>query len=393
MPITVTAVGTTLDVSIVDDNFESIQDLFRQGLIADDFVNTFDRFKIKRFTGGKLVAMDTGVNPLLISELANTNGVFDITYRHVDENSSTNAGDEVETRDRAAYAMELLGKPGPSMYYHWQEEGKGAPIFTLAGWPPSGWPFNRYPAELCFSKWLTVPFASARVWVDEPCIARIHATCKGSHNLFRIISGMFDSLADNAVANKRSYHFGRFGLVVDTNPNLYSDEFTNTNPNILDPVTGAQAPYVSWKIIKDRTFFLPQRAQIHLTAEVALKGRRYYNFSLKFRDAAHHGWCGIDGANNLFFEYANWETASGDPDGINPFIGPAVVWLNGPSFSANWTALMVNAAGNRVPRGLPFWPSWINLWENTSMNVEFFYGRDEAYSTNSAGAEFSTKPT
>lgn len=385
MPLTFTALGSTLVVSIVDDNFKSIQDFCREGILKADFLATFDRYSVYRYTSGRLVSAVTFANPLLVDSLASTNGLIDITYRNGGE--ATDRGTIfplVEDGIGATYAMELLGKPGPSLYHTWQEDGNAQPA-GATGWPPNYWPINRYPKEYCYSRWLTVPHCSKRVYVDEGCVARLTATCKVSANMFRLLTAYDSGVAapspnDGNIINRRELHLGRFGLVVDTNPLLYTDEFTNANPNITDPISGATAPYVSWRVIEDRTFNMPQRAIIHLTAEVALKGRRWYNLSMKFRDAATHGWIKYTFGPPGIWMPGFWEAGSG--------------LSNGPVYSAQIAALLLDAFGTVPADNMKFavFPPWINLWENNALSVEFDYSRTRAYVYNSFDPDITYAP-
>lgn len=381
MPITFSSVGTTLLVTIIDENFKEVQDLLRSGIGSLDVKGQYERFQISRWTGGRIVAQHSYGRPPLLEETAN-NGVMDVTYRHGTEDVRDGfyLGTDVTDGSGGAYAMEQLGKPGPSMYLTWQEDGRAAPAGAV-GWPPAYWPINRYPKELCYSKFLTVPFGTLRSYVDGPCVARVTATARGSLNMFRCLMAPRNVLGPffaGQTFNKREANLGRFALIVDTNPELY-DEWNNSNPNILDPVTGAQADYVSWKVLEDTTFNLPQRAHINMTSEVALAGRRYYSFSLKFRDAAHHGH--VNTSTNTW-NSGNWESSTGA--------------ANSPQFNAAWLALFTPFLFGGVTEydfaKLAFYPSWINLWENVGISVEFFYGRDSAFTTDSASAEFTSKP-
>ena len=386
MPVTLTAVGTTLNIVIIDENFKNIEELCWSGIITADVVGTFERYKILRYTGGRLVSMETFARPYVVEDRATSDAHLDLTFRPgtLDPGLTADYLTYMTTPEaRNHYAMELLGRPGPTHYLQWEEDGLAAPV--VAGWPPAWYPANRYPKELSFSKWLTVPYASTKVFVDEPCTAKVTATAKGSLNLSRLLAfydrGLTYSPVNAVNFNYRSLNMGRFGLVVDTNPNLFSDEFVNSNPNILNPLTGAQATYKSWNVIQDRTFGLPQRAHIKMSAAVALKGRRNYNFSMKFRGAAHDGYI-EDNAGVKNWRDGEWEGAN-------------YGFTNSPIFAATWrTLLAFRGAAFDVPyySRMCFWPSFINLWENCSINVEFQYGRDEAYVTDSTNAEFTSKP-
>jgi len=369
MSVTLQAVGNNLDVSIIDDNFTTIQDLFRSGLLKEDFASLFDRYRIRRYTSGRIIAAHSGAFPYRQKDNANTkgtNGTFDITYRRGTEDSGDIAAvrARIEGGPRNAYAMELLGRPGPSFYFTWQEESEAEPT-GATGWPPGYWPVNRYPESLCFSRWLTAPDASVRVFVPFPCVARIHGTIKGSLTAFQSITTDPWILPPGLTDRQRNVMI-RAGLIVDTNPNIFDDEFVNTNPNLLDS-NGDPADYKSWEVVKEKTFYCAQRELIKLWAEVALKGNRFYNFSFKFRDAAHHGWVNED--TNTWDEGIWEKTLSA---------------TNSPNVHSLYATTGVQDMLN---------PPWINLWENNSLNVELFYGRDTAYTTDKDSAEFSLKPT
>src|SRR3990172_5658048 len=243
MPVTITPVGTSLNVSIIDENFKNIQDLVRSGVLTADLLGQFERYKIQRYVSGKVVSSHIGAKTPVLADNAVNAGTFDLTFRY--KGNLTNYTTMVEGGNSAAYAMEMLGLPGPSMYFQWQEDelDEAVVLAGIAGWPPSYWPIDRYPKELCFSRWLTIPNAATRVWVDEPCIARITATTRCSLNMFRLLIRNVDPVtAGNQTLNSRKAHLGRFGIIVDTNPNLFTDEFPNTNLNIVNPITGVMAP-------------------------------------------------------------------------------------------------------------------------------------------------------
>jgi hypothetical protein len=376
MPISLTAVGPLLDAVVVDDNFGDIQDLLRSGLDGSDFTGKIDRYRIRRYTSGKIVSASAGCRPFARDAIRDSSGnrsqrgmfdsVFDLSFSPAAEEllSTYNIGvsDLVEGLDQRHYQMEVLGRPGPSFYLDWQEDGYSEPV-TSAGWPPTGWPFTKWPTNLCYSRWLTCPGAAVRVFTDQPCVAKIRATVLVSANMFRILclwkwsydNSLPDPFTNDPPSNRlntRWLNFMRFGLFVDTNPNLYPDEFENDNQNI-------PAGFVSWKKIQDRTFEMGQRQIVTLEAEVTLKGRRFYNFSLKYKDAATHGWVDAPHDEGTEFHSGFFESSAKDYAERNP----------------DWQAYMPPDA---AVAGFCWYPSWINLWETTSIDVEF-RNLDEAY--------------
>jgi hypothetical protein len=375
MTIAFTTVGDTLDVSIIDSNFENFETLFKSSLVKADFAaSAFSRFRVRRYVSGQIASVHSFANPFLGQKKNVDNYInsrFDITYREAIEDCGTVAvaAGRIESAGRHAYEMELLGRPGPSFYYSWQEDGRDSSVELagVAGWPPTGWPYKRYPDEYCFSRWLTCPGASARVYVPHSCIAKIKAKVRGDTHFWSAIANT--SLEQGAREGLRYAEYMRYGLIVDTNPMLYADEFVNSNVNIVDPVTGVQAPYKSWKVLEDITRNVAQRESIEMWAEVALVGGRYYNFSLKFRDAATHGFVDTTPGVETWMD-GRWEYAAAGPPNL-PVLNPL-------------TPIPVVA--------FQYWsPPWVNLWESGAMSVEFVYGRDEAYVTDTGDAEFASK--
>lgn len=403
MAVTLTALGSTLVVSVLDDNFETLQDLFRSGILRTDFTGQFDRYHLLRYTGGKLVSASASSHPLLNQEHWKATNV-DMTFRYgKDDNTYTGAqgvwdaaaADPADGWDRQA--MELLGRPGPSLYYQWQEDGLDEAVVMagVAGWPPAYWPINRYPAHLCFSPWLTIPGASVRVYVDEPCVARLHGTARGALNFSTLgrytqegaangamptVTGYVQQFIDDEV-NRREFFLYRLGLIADTNPKLYADEFTNTNINIVDPAAGTTAPYVSWRVVKEKGFYAAQRQEFKLAAEVALKGRRWYNFSFKYRDGGIRGWVRQDIIAGPTWDPGIWGVHANTTNDIN----------EAPLWRAARDLTYPPPAGFNY-RDIGALPQ-MNLWESGSINVELHYGRSTAYSIDSSAAEFTSKPT
>jgi len=383
MSITFTPLGTTLEANIIDGNFEAWQDLFRSGLQGQDFNGKFDRFRVQRWQAGQIKSVQTGAIPFRTDRdttLEGLNTIFDLTYRRGVEVGKTYAQvqDRVNSGPRSAYAMELLGRPGPSFYFQYQEDELPPPSFYSASdWPPDYWPIDRYPRQFCYSRWLTFPYASARVYVPYPCLARISASSFGSMTAFQAIA---ENAAMYAADEEGTYKIWqlvmnayysalRVGLVVDTNPKLYGDEFANTNPYVVNPLTGSTAGFCSWKVIRERTIAAEQRQKFHLRGEVALKGGRWYNFSFKFRDPAHHGWL-------------DWST---DPPTWKDDRWEDHMRLVGDPLVAN----------EPFTRGLLassfFQPPWINLWETATIGVEFIYGRVQSGIDDWSDDEFQTK--
>lgn len=381
MPITLLPVGGTLDVSVIDENFTRIQDLLRSGLVRSDLLNQVQRGVLRRYTGGRLVSASTFSIPIVKEgddryQVPQVRQIFDLHYRP----SGAGDGDmatvdaRVDLESRSHHAWELLGRPGPSLYFQWQEDGFPDPPTQYGGpvtnWPPPTWPYDRFDPNLCFSKWLTVPGGNLRIYVPYPCVLRVQGQATGSLTLFaymRYLSQLANPLYPYLMTLVDKFYTAyRFGLIVDSNPTLGTD-FPNTNPSILDPVAGTLAPYVSWKVLEDKTFYAAPRETFNLEAEVFLKGGREYNVRFACREAATHGFVG-DIAGVPTWNANAWENGVAAP--------PAPVHTLYP-------------AGTGYEH--PFHPPWINLWDTAQLSVELDYGRSAAYCNSHGNAGLQTK--
>jgi len=390
MPVTLTSLGDELNITILDDNVQKILSLLKGALTRDDLSGKFNRFRVHRYVSGRLISSHVFANPnretgyLQINDGPEDIGItfgirdfFDVHYRQPlpGFGSGRNGilgmpgGIQHETGyKREPYTMEFLGKPGPSLYYAFQEEGITLnQVNTSIVGSVSLSPIElRHPRELCYSPWMTVWGASTKVYVPHGCVARVTGTFKGTTTYWakrREVSSPTDDVY-------RSSHTARFGLIADTNPILYSDEFINTNPNILDPETGLQSSTCSWLIFRDLTRNTAQRELVRLIGEVALAGGRWYNISMKYRDALTHGYVAHDGQGNSAWVDGFWEDNG---------LLPTPLIANAP--------IIEHSAFNGV--GKPFQPIWVNMVESSALDIEFFYNRDLPYASRSNLSEFT----
>ena len=377
MPVTFTVLGSSLDINVIDDNMKAWQDVFRSGLVNADFVNRVSRFRVFRYVSGRLESMHLFANPYRNHDSGHTMGVidhFDLAYRKSTEDPGlvANAFGREANGARNAYAMEMLGRPGPSFHYEWQEQGISQSLVAAAAssgstFPPANFPYNRYPDDYCYSRWLTVHGASLRTFLKHKAVARVTAHVKGEFDFWGKISRGGTAAATHPSWVRRYSHC-RAGIIVDTNPNIRND-FANTNPNVIDPSTGSQASHVSWKVANDQTFVTGQREVIRMCAEVPLLGGSHYNFSLKLREAGHHGW--VDHGTNTWKDDV-WEWNATDSSTVTD---------NRPQHSA--------ASGLLPPTKTTHRALFHRLYESSSIDVEFIYGRSTAYLNDSSHAEFS----
>jgi hypothetical protein len=354
MPVTLTPVGTSLDVVVVDDNFDAVDYAVRR-MVPADFAGRFDRATLRRFCGSKIQSFIGGSNPFAFTrdEPLNPVGDLKISYRREDEDS----GDKTvaKRRENSFGEFELLGYPGGSMYYSFQEDGLQAPdqIHTsITGWPPQGWPFNKFRKGACYSRWLTVPKASERIWVPERCIADITGSAVGDTQVW----GRLRYLSETGRFSSHRFNFStRIGIIVDTNPVLYPDEFGNGNRWIVDE-NGNTAPYKTWSVVSDETITTAQRQRFSTSGRISLKGGRFYNFRLAYRQPGHFGWVDVSAAPPAF-KYETWENAITSTSMNAPVHSPYFdVW---PSSGLN--EILV--------------PPWISYFTSSSISATFHYGR------------------
>lgn len=363
MPISFTPLGNILDVSIIDGNFEDLQNLFRTQILKADIAERFTRFRVSRYTTGRIVAQHIFENPFRHNEHGGTKQVIDrldIPYRKGTEDSWVESEVEDREEDVRAHAMELLGRPGSSFWFDFQEEGIAESILTGAGvvdWPPDKWPYSRYPDHLCYSRWLTIPGASTRVYVPHRCTVRVRGSSAGSTSFWQ----------DGPTVQPREAAHVRVGLIVDTNPILYADEFQNGNTWIKGP-DGNTSPTRTWKVIEDWTMTTAQRETIQISGEVNLKGGRWYNFRFAYRSPGYFGWVNED--TNTFVPEV-WERSWV----IDPSTGLYTSPSNSPT--VHQPRAYLGAIGGDQGKGW-FKPNFVNLWESSAVELEFYYGRATA---------------
>ena len=457
MPIILNPVSGELDAEIVDGNFEELETFLKENVKREDFKGKFNRFKIRRYTSGKIVGFNSGVNPNTSPESTGASSTFEnnwiggapsIRYAvngpliGTDNSTQYNSKNDMDYNHANQHPFELLGYPGGSMHFDFQEQGFADPASyysvvdsrTVLNWPPANSPIGRFPKDECWSRWLTVPDAAGGVYVDEPCVAIITAQVKGNYfmtpalrvhgvnvgDIFAESSDMLgpddDPSLDDVLYNRDYWQietkegaageivegmqesaFLRLGLFVDTNPIVWEDEFKNGdsygvsnsigsghgyNPWIGDSPTGEYvatkpdgvAETRSWIKVSDITHKVRQRGSYKVVGIVKLKGRRRYNFSMKFRPAMTFGHVSysvedeelsfVDGFHEISPIHVMPEGTEGDTKD-NP----------GWRWGANHRVRLGDQSSNESY----FFPGGdvlvTNLIESSSISVEFFYGQ------------------
>jgi len=288
MSIVINPVSGELDAAIVDGNFEELETFLKENVKDEDFSGRFGKYKIRRYTSGKIVGFNSGSSPNSSAEMTGLSGTFEnnwiagtpaITYATGptldagvggQESGLINDKNDMDYNHPSLHPFELLGYPGGSMHYDFQEEGFADPVsyynsvggHSITKWPPESSAMGRFPKDECWSRWLTVPDAAGGVYVDEPCVAIITAQVKGNyfmtpalrvhgtnttkikydtkvqfseggdlepvrmyHDLWQ--SGTKVSDPGQIVEGMQNSAFIRMGLFVDTNPITWEDEFRN----------------------------------------------------------------------------------------------------------------------------------------------------------------------
>lgn len=370
MPITLTSAAgaNSILASLVDGNFEALQEFLKERIAGVDISGTFDRSSLD--INSLIYHKSFNFNTFRVQSRDNLflEGIFESNFRREGDSPycDTSPMPDIDTYktvvldgSRNAEMMELLGKPGKSFYYDWQEDGYTDPVaaYGAAGWPPSFGDHSRWPDDRCYSYWITVPGAAGRLYVPYPSVVRLDGVFKGCLSFSPVAYHMGLHTAGYGDVRAKRFLSGsvRVGLFVDTNPILYTDEFTNINPNI-------QGSYCTWKKIGEITVPLHYRGYIHIPGAVALKGGRAYNFALKFRRA---NTIGYRNADTNTFHTGDWEFSSG--------------YANAPI----WTgAQPPNHACNGISQHTI-------LWESTCLHCTVFPGRDDAFVYNFTDIEFS----
>ena len=305
--------------------------------------NRFDRYRVRKYEGGKIteaVFRENFIYDEGYGGRSNDFGFYEMLGRDLMRLRVSGLPSRYSGKART---MEMLGFPGPSFHYQFQEDSE-----VYAGSIEQ----NRYPVDQCYSYWLTVPNCSKKVWVDGPCIVRVsamfYALFGPSHHAMYVDIGTIISPNANKFDSWSVEHdkigrqmAGRVALIVDTNPDIPDDEFVNTNPNLL--VNGVQAANKSWEIIREKKIYVGgTHCKEGISGDIVLKGNRYYNFSLKFRDAATIGYVVsgtfYDGTYEVSVAHTNFNSAYYNSQGI-------------------------------ASTGL-----WEVMWLSQSLHLEFFYG-------------------
>tara|TARA_R100001594_G_scaffold45507_1_gene78416 strand:- start:198 stop:1688 length:1491 start_codon:yes stop_codon:yes gene_type:complete len=474
MPITLTDVDGLIDASVIDDNFTELENLLKEGVSKEDFNGKFTKFKIRRYTSGKIVSFNTGSNPYSSPRDAEITGTFENNWTEgTPESKLTNESDinkitlsvgsshdgKEDNPDAYDYSineypMEFLGFPGSTLMYDFQEQGIPNPSqlatdlgTTLTNWPPGqGAATTSHPDNQCWSRWLTVPDCAGGVYVDEPCVAIITATVRGNYfftpalrvhgintdvvyrntdfdikdeegGTVRIKTREIDEPSGLGLLmeGQDQSAFLRLGLFVDTNPIVHDDEFTNGDDygNLVKFASGelighGYNPWIgsnakgelqntrpdnvaatrSWVKVKEVTYRVRQRNTYQLVAAIELKGRKKYNFSLKFRPAGYYGWVGFgkedqsDPQQTRFIAGYHEFGKTGFSGVIDPY---AHKWTGDgeDKIEVNPTWVWGGSTLNPAETKRPWHVNWLypgtdalvtNFVESSSLGVEFLYG-------------------
>jgi hypothetical protein len=370
MPVSFTPLGDLLDVTIVDGNFEALQNYLKSNVRATDVIGRFDRFRVRIMTSGKLESVRTFNNPYREpgNSVVRPGGMFlDILYREIVTRG--NAGGIVDPSNDEIHPMsmqmELLGRPGPSFVWDWQEDGINPSYFASNGIAmgmisdPNGDgvpdDFACRPRELCYSHWLTIPGASLTTHIPEPCVVNVSAGAFGSVNYWNAVLRQYENWPDVTFTDKKHQSI-RIGLFVTSE----RTEFTNTNPNI-QKLDGSTASHCSFRKLRDESVFAAQRQKFQLRSAIALDGGSNYTFSFRFRRDGKLGYVAREGLQTPTFRTfpGPWENSGENNVSIDAFAGTCV-------------------------------SPYVVLWESSDIGIEATYGRGSVES-DATGEDFVTK--
>lgn len=377
-----TVAAGSLIVDVIDTNFEALDIFLKEQVTETEFKDSdFDRYLIRRWTGGRVMSITTASREVLDVGVHRTKSRNANDWDVSGHRSLHNLPATIVAGSMKYPLRELLGSPGKSFYYDFEWDGHSS-----VGETPDSVTVNvanedqSEPLHECHSWWLTVPHGSLRQWVPEPCVAMVWAD-------FSVIGAAMNSVksaswaptdptaasADNFRPDLTAGHddslMFRGGLFVDHNPCPSTDyEFPNANPNIVHPIsTSVTSPKRSWQLITDKGIQTNCRTTDRLRGVIKLEGNRWYNFNFKYRDGLYRGYKYNYGGDSGKWTQSVWDLNST----MNPETG--------------WNGL---AGASRGPAGHPLLDLW---WENVSVHVEFFYGRDSIQS-DFTNAEFTTVP-
>mgnify|MGYP003644371024 CR=1 FL=1 len=400
MPITLETFSGSELVSgaKVDRNFTTIEEFFIEGVERGDFDSKgFDRYFLKKWTNGRLNSATVGSNPL-IDVTYYSGQVWDwlvpdlIRSRPHGYLPAANLL-EVAQANREDLPYELLGFPGPSyLIYDVAEEGyniTGKNFKTYADESdydtvlgrdgvetfPQLAPHNYFPESQCWSRWITVPNGSMKIYIPDACVAHINASFSmipgpGTSIEFVYMPG-WDPHSVPAQGLIRSF---KIGLFIDTNPAIKTD-FPNSNANIKDPITKETASYVSFKKVQEKSIKISMRTQENIRGTQELKGGSWYNISLKYRESGTFGYVDPSSSSDFWALYCE-NDVPGTSAPFWPESGFNGGNAGGDLFSVKDTLL-----------------SSVNdfFWESVQLNVEFYYGRS-AVSNDLSDTSNSTTP-
>ena len=395
MTISLSTVSGTLSATAIDTNFNNLQKHLIEGIAKGDIdSNDLDKYVLKRYTDGRISSATVGSYPIydygFQQNLALVDIVPDFVKPRLDTWAATGTyvGDLITSAYQ--YPFELLGSPGPSFLVDGQEDGvdltskqivPAVPLWISATGTQAipQYMYKRFPQNECWSRWLTVPQCSTKIYIPEPCVALVNAQ-------FTAIPGPGGSqykTGTGAGAYWDPYETGklqyatsfRTALVVDTNPILRDGiEFANTNANIRDPADGSQASHVSWKIFQDKTCKKASLMQNNIRGAVALQGGTWYNFSCKYKGAGTFGTL----ANHAYSNGNSGYVIEGYADQL----------------ITAWNIF----GGATPPTGLSdSTPARYSIgdifWANTNMQIDLFYGRSVAEVNNISNNDLHSTPS
>ena len=395
MSITISTVSGSLAATTIDANFDNVQKLLIEGIAKGDIdSNKLDKYVLKRYTDGKITSATVGSYPLYDGAQKTKKALADLIPDFVKARNNGSIAYESAIGRINNFShqnpFEYLGSPGPSFYVDGQEEGTDLTTKTIIAETPSyadsanidaipAHLTKRFPENECWSRWLTVPHCSTKIWIPEACVALVNAQFAfypGPGGTQYRIGHAGKKWQPHKVGKLQLTNACRVGLVVDTNPVVRAGvEFSNSNPNIIDPATGSQATHVSWRVFEEKAIRKVSTTINNVRGAVALQGGAWYNFSCKYRSAGTFGYLANHRWSNGSSSYVIDQFA--ESAGITSWNS---AYLGSPPTDASAENVAKYSIGDF-------------LWINTNMQIDLFYGRSVPEVDNISNNDLHSTPS
>jgi len=233
--------------------------------------------------------------------------------------------------NRPAAAADGTGSQLFTHPHSWHNWLFNAPAPTGAtGWVDAVGSAGRFREEDYYDKWLTVPFASKRVWIPEACVLYVMAHAQGTwnHNMNPALERHAGGAGNGwgTEPSEDSECPAMFRLFIDHDNDFSQRKFSwdvngDTWHACWSPIqdyanvgyggNNDAAPDQGKMLGKEWGFSCASRATARVASSIFVPSAGYYNLSLKFNSRYFYGI--VDGENNWLDD----EFALGDRDALD----------------------------------------------------------------------------